>query len=103
MAVTVKDVAESAGVSTATVSRVINDDPGIKPETRERVKKAIRTTGYRINKAARSLKTSRTGTVGLLVPELANDFFMTVAQGVEDVLRTRGYGVIICNANEDVK
>ncbi len=103
MAITVKDVAAHAGVSTATVSRVLNNDPGIKPETRRRVKESIKNTGYRINKAARSLKTSRTGTVGLLVPELANDFFMTVAQGVEDVLRTRGYGVIICNANEDEK
>jgi len=103
LAVTVKEVAAHAGVSTATVSRVLNDDPGIKPETRARVTESIRETGYRINKAARSLKTSRTGTIGLLVPELANDFFMTVAQGVEDVLRAGGYGVIICNANEDVK
>ena len=103
MAVTVKDVAKNAGVSTATVSRVLNDDPGIRPETRERVVQSIKLTGYRINKAARSLKTSRTGTIGLLVPELVNDFFMTVAQGVEDILRAGGYGVIICNANEDVK
>jgi len=101
MAITVKDVAKKAGVSTATVSRVLNSDPGIKPETREKVENAIRITGYRMNKAARSLKTSRTGTIGLLVPELVNDFFMTVAQGVEDELRSDGYGMIICNANED--
>ena len=102
MAVTVKDVAEKAGVSTATVSRVLNNETGIKKQTRERVIKSIKETGYRVNKAARSLKTSRTGTIGLIVPELANDFFMTVAQGVEDIFRNRDYGVIICNANEDI-
>jgi LacI family transcriptional regulator len=80
---------------------VLNNDPKIKAETREKVETAIKSTNYRINKAARSLKTSRTGTIGLLVPELVNDFFMTVAQGVEDELRNSGYGVIICNANED--
>ncbi|MBI9107883.1 MAG: LacI family DNA-binding transcriptional regulator [Spirochaetales bacterium] len=101
MAITVKDVALKAGVSTATVSRVLNNDPGIKPQTRKKVKTAILDTGYRMNKAARSLKTSRTGTIGLLVPELVNDFFMTVAQGVEDELHNSGYGMIICNANEN--
>ncbi len=101
MAITVKEVAVHAGVSTATVSRVLNNDPGIKPSTREKVLKAIKDTGYRMNRAARSLKTSRTGTVGLLVPELVNDFFMTVAKGVEDELRAYGYGVILCNANEN--
>ena len=103
MAVTVKEVARHAGVSTATVSRVLNNEPGIREDTRSRVLDSIKKTGYRLNKAARSLKTSRSGTIGLLVPELVNDFFMTVAQGVEDVLRTEGYGVIICNANEDVR
>ena len=102
MAITVKDVAEKAGVSTATVSRVLNKDPGIKPVTRKKVMEAITATGYRLNRAARSLKTSRTGTVGLLVPELVNDFFMTVASGVEDELRSRGYGVILCNSNENI-
>ena len=101
MGVTVKDVAHRAGVSTATVSRVLNNDSRIKPETRKRVEDAIKTTGYRLNKAARSLKTSRTGTIGLIVPELVNDFFMTVARGIEDELRGFGYGVIICNANEN--
>ena len=103
MAVTVKEVALHAGVSTATVSRVLNNEPGIRDETRSRVLESIKKTGYRLNKAARSLKTSRSGTVGLLVPELVNDFFMTVAQGVEDILRAKGYGIIICNANNDVQ
>lgn len=101
MAVTVKDVALKAGVSTATVSRVLNNEAGIKPGTRKKVENAISSTGYRINKAARSLKTSRTGTIGLIVPELVNDFFMTVARGVEDEVRNSGYGMIICNANEE--
>ena len=103
MAVTVKEVAHLAGVSTATVSRVLNKDSRIRPATREKVLIAIKKTGYRMNKAARSLKTSRTGTIGMMVPELINDFFMTIAQGVEDYLRAQNYGVIICNTNEDIE
>ena len=68
MAVRIIDVAEKAGVSTATVSRVLNDDPRIKEKTRKKVLKAIKETGYRMNNVARSLKTSKTRTVGFLAP-----------------------------------
>lgn len=103
MGVTVKDVARAAGVSTATVSRVVNDDARISRETRARVLEAIEKLDYKINNVARSLKTNRTRTVGFISPELSNDFFMGIARGVEDGLRKYGYSMIICNSNESVE
>ncbi len=102
MAVTVKDVAECAGVSTATVSRVVNNDSRIADATRRKVLEAITSTGYRLNTVARSLKTRRTMTVGFLTPEIANLFFMNIAQGVEDYLSGFGFSLVICNTNERV-
>ncbi|HHW48220.1 MAG TPA: LacI family transcriptional regulator [Clostridiaceae bacterium] len=102
MAVTVKDVAKAAGVSTATVSRVINDDPRISEKTRKRVLECIEKLGYRVNNIARSLKTSKSYTVGFVSPELTNDFFMGIAKGVETELRKHGYNIIVCNSNENV-
>ncbi len=102
MAVTIKDVAELAGVSTATVSRVINNEKGIKQVTRSRVLEAISKSGYRVNTIARSLKTRRSKTIGLITPEIANDFFMNIARGTEEHLEKSGYSLIICNTNESV-
>jgi LacI family transcriptional regulator len=90
-------------VSTATVSRVVNDDPRISGETRARVLEAIEKLDYKINNIARSLKTNRTSTVGFISPELSNDFFMSIAKGVEDGLRKYGYNMIICNSNESAE
>ncbi|MCX7711155.1 MAG: LacI family transcriptional regulator [Clostridia bacterium] len=103
MAATVKDVAKHAGVSTATVSRVINDDPRISEGTREKVLKSIEELDYKINSIARSLKTNKTYTIGFICPELANNFFMSVAKGVEDEIRKQGYSVIVCNSNESIE
>lgn len=103
MGITVKDVARAAGVSTATVSRVVNDDPRISAETRARVLEAVRKLDYKINNIARSLKTSRTYTIGFISPELTNDFFMGIAKGVEDELRKSGYNMIICNSSESAE
>ncbi len=103
MSVTVKDVAKLAGVSAATVSRVINLDARISPETTGRVNSAIRELGYSVNHVARSLKTRQSHTVGLIVPEFRNDFFMGIAQGVEEALQSGGFSLMICNANESAK
>ncbi len=100
MAVTVKDVAALAGVSTATVSRVINNEEGIRPATRKKVQDAIRKSGYRVNEIARSLKTSRSRTVGFITPELTNGFFMDIAGGVEEYLEAFGYTLIISSSGE---
>ena len=103
MAVTIKDVAQLAGVSTATVSRVLNDDPRVSKETKETVLKCVNKLGYRVNNIARSLKTNKTYTVGFMCPEIANNFFMSIAKGVEDELRKHGYTVIICSSNESIE
>lgn len=103
MAVTVKDVAKFAGVSTATVSRVINDDPRISEDTKKKVLDCIEQLGYKINNIARSLKINKTYTVGFISPEIPNDFFMGIAKGVEDELRKLGYSMIICNSNESME
>jgi LacI family transcriptional regulator len=100
MPVTIKDVAKLSQVSTATVSRVINDEPRVSKKTKEKVLNTIHQLDYKVNKIARSLKTNKTYTIGFICPELANSFFMTVAKGVEDELRKQGYSVIICNSND---
>jgi len=103
MSATVKDVAKLAGVSTATVSRVVNDDPRISEETREKVIKCINDLDYKVNSIARSLKTNRTYTIGFIAPEISNEFFMNIAKGVEDEARKYGYSTIICNSNESIE
>lgn len=102
MAATIKDVAKRARVSTATVSRVINKDSRIAPETRKRVIEAIDELSYRVNPIARSLKSNKTLSVGFVAPEIANEFFMRVAQGVESILRDHGYNMVVCGTNENV-
>lgn len=102
MRVTVKDVAKLAGVSTATVSRVINNDPRISSETKNKVLDCMQKLGYRVNMVARSLKTSKSYIVGFICPEIPNDFFMNIAKGAENELRKKGYSMIICSSNEDV-
>lgn len=102
MAVTVKDVAKAAGVSTSTVSRVINDDSRISCETKAKVMNCIKELDYKINNIARSLKTNKTHTIGFISPEIPNDFFMCIAKGVEDEFRKQGYSIIICNSNESI-
>ncbi len=99
--VTVKDVARHAGVSTATVSRVINGDSKVKEETARRVRQSIKILGYRMNQVARSLKTNRTHTIGIIAPEFSNDFFMNIVTGVEKELKLHGYSVILCSSSED--
>ncbi len=99
---TVKDVALLSQVSTATVSRVINGDSRITPETTRRVLDAVGELGYSPNHFARGLKTSRSRTVGFIAPEFNNEFFMGIAKGVESQLRNSGYALVICNSNETV-
>src|ERR1700735_3667383 len=88
---TVRDVAAVAGVSLMTVSRVVNGEPGVLPETAARVERAIRRLGYQRNDMARQLrrKGQLTQTLGLLVDDLANPFFATLASAVEDAARQR--------------
>jgi LacI family transcriptional regulator len=98
--VTILDVAERAGVSRQTVSRAMNDSPGIDPETRERVLAVARALGYRPSTVARGLKTNRTTTLGLVVPDIANPFFAEVVRGASEVAYAAGYSVLLCNTTE---
>lgn len=99
MPVTMRDVAEAAGVSIKTVSRVVNDQGEISDETRQRVLQAINELGYRPSKLARALVTQRTDTIGLLIGDIANPYFSEVARGVMDAAQIRGYDVFLCNTD----
>lgn len=102
---TMRDVAEAAGVSLMTVSRVVNAEPGVQPETAARVERAIRRLGYQRNDAARQLrrKGQLTQTIGLLVDDLANPFFSALSRAVEDEARLRSYVVLIGSSNDDLR
>ncbi|HVU14763.1 MAG TPA: LacI family DNA-binding transcriptional regulator [Phototrophicaceae bacterium] len=97
---TIGDVARRAGVSTMTVSRVINNSGYISQETRERVEQAIAELGYVPNALARSLRFKQTKTIALIITDITNPFFTTVARGVEDTASEHGFSVIFCNTDE---
>lgn len=97
---TIHEVAKYAGVSAITVSRVINNSGYFSQEVRERVEKAIAELGYVPNTLARSLRSRRTQTVALMVTDITNPFFTTLARGVEDTANQAGYTVIFCNTDE---
>jgi LacI family transcriptional regulator len=99
--VTIDDVAKMAGVSYQTVSRVINNKPHVSAATKQRVQKIIAETGYRPSSIARSLVSARTATIGLIVPDISNPFFSTIARKVEQVAYAHGYSVLLCNSGED--
>ena len=105
MGTTIRDVATAAGVSTATVSRVLApENPGyVAEKTRGRVMAAAEKLGYRMNYAARSLKRQSTMTIGVVFPELANDFFMDVAEGIERELHSEGYTMLLSSSLNSVE
>ncbi len=100
--VTITDVAKRAGVSTATVSHVLNGTRYVREETRACVLAAVNELGYRPNRLARSLVRGETHTLGLIIPDQANPFFAELARGVEDTAFERGYNVILCNSYGDL-
>ena len=97
----IRDVAARAGVSSATVSRVLADKPHVSAAVRERVSKAARDLGYRPNRIARSLRTRRSRFVGLIVSDIQNPFFNRVVRAVEDAVLPHGYAVFLCNTDEN--
>jgi DNA-binding LacI/PurR family transcriptional regulator len=101
VSVTARDVARVAGVSVSTVSRALAKPDEVAPHTRAKVLDTARGMGYRPNLAARGLVTGRTGTIGLIVPDLENPFFASVTKGVQSRARTSGYAVIIADSDED--
>jgi LacI family transcriptional regulator len=97
---TIHDVARRAGVSAVTVSRVINNVRNVSPVTRQKVQRAIQDLGYVPSVAARSLRSKRTRTLALVVPDVTNVFWTTVARGVEDAAQSCGYSVFLFNTDE---
>lgn len=98
-----RDVAQRAGVSIKTVSRVVNNQGEISEATRQRVLAAIAELRYRPSKVARALVTQRTDTIGLVLSDITNPFFPQVARGVLDVAEPRGYNVFLCNSDGDLQ
>lgn len=99
-AITISDVAREAGVSTQTVSRVLNNKGEITPATRQLVEDVIRRLGYRPSAIARSLVTRRTLSLGLVVPDITNPVFPEIARGAEEIALASGYNVFLCNTIE---
>ena len=98
---TIYEVSKLAGVSLATVSRVINKSGKVRPETRQRVENAMLELGYQPNFIAQSLASNRSNSVGVLVPELHGPFFGNMLSSIEDELRRHGKHVIITAGHSD--
>ena len=97
----IKDVAQAAGVSTATVSRVLADSSRVKAETRKRVMDAVEQLSYRPNLIARSLRAQKSARIGLVVSDIRNPFFTAISRAVEDAAYEQGYSVLLCNTDEN--
>ncbi len=100
MPITIYDVAREAGVSMATVSRVVNGNPNVKPTTRKKVMAAIERLGYRPNAVARGLASKKTTTVGVIIPDISSLFFSELARGIEDIATMYKYNIILCNSDQ---
>jgi len=97
----IKDVAKTAGVSTATVSRVLANHSRIKEETRQRVREAVEQLNYRPNLIARSLRVQKSARIGLVVSDIRNPFFTAIGRAVEDSAYEQGYSILMCNTDEN--
>lgn len=99
--VTIYDVAREAGVSMATASRVVNNNPNVKPATREKVSAVIKRLKYRPNAVARGLASKRTTTIGVIIPDVTNLYFSTLARGIDDIASMYKYNIILANSDGD--
>src|SRR5215207_8849231 len=97
----IKAVARLAGVSVATVSRVLNDSGPVKEETRRRILEVVESLGYVPHVAARSLTTNQTDTLGVLLPDIYGEFFSELIRGIDSAARRRGYHVLVSGSHED--
>ncbi len=100
---TLKEVAKYAKVSITTVSRVMNEADKVNPETRERVQRVMRELDYQPNRVAQRLRTSKgqSKLLGLIIPDIQNQFYSSIVRGVEDVAYGKDYAVILCNSDEN--
>lgn len=99
--ITIYDVAREANVSMATVSRVVNGNPNVKPATRKKVLEVIDRLDYRPNAVARGLASKKTTTVGVIIPDVSNMFFASLARGIDDVATMYKYNIILANSDSN--
>ena len=99
--VTIYDVAREAGVSMATVSRVVNGNKNVKENTRKKVLEVIDRLDYRPNAVARGLASKKTTTVGVVIPNITNSYFSTLAKGIDDIAEMYKYNIVLANSDED--
>ena len=99
--ITIYDVAREANVSMATVSRVVNGNQNVKPATRKKVLEVIDRLDYRPNAVARGLASKKTTTVGVIIPDISNMFFASLARGIDDVATMYKYNIILANSDGD--
>lgn len=97
----IKQIAKTAGVSVATVSRVLNHPENVAPKTREKIQKVMKETEYKPNWFARGLNFNKTKTIGLVIPHMLNPMYMEIAKGVEDVAKQKGYVTFMCNVEKE--
>ncbi len=104
MKITIKDIAKLAGVSTATVSKIVNNKiDDVSDTTVEKVRKIIKEKNYTPNYLARSMVTKKTKTLGLIIPDIRNPFFTDIAKGAEDRANELGYSIFFCNSDDDLE
>lgn len=101
MSVTIYDVAREANVSMATVSRVVNGSPNVKPSTRKKVLDTIERLGYRPNAVARGLASKKTTTIGAIIPDISSVFYSELTRGIEDIATMYKYNTILSNSDQD--
>ncbi|MBP3038899.1 catabolite control protein A [Bacillaceae bacterium Marseille-Q3522] len=101
MTITIYDVAREASVSMATVSRVVNGNPNVKPATRKKVLEVIARLDYRPNAVARGLASKKTTTVGVIIPDISSIFYAELARGIEDIATMYKYNIILSNSDQN--
>ena len=100
MAATIKDIANRTGLGLATISSYLNGG-NVREKNREKIELAIKELHFEVNEVARGLKTNRTYTIGVVIPELNNIFCTEIITGMEDILRKKGYATIVCDCRTD--
>src|SRR5699024_7181610 len=101
MTVTIYDVAREANVSMATVSRVVNGNPNVKPVTRKKVLNTIQELGYRPNAVARGLASKKTTTVGAIIPDISSIFYAELTRGIEDIATMYKYNISLSISDQN--
>lgn len=100
---TIKDIAKLAGVSVATVSRVINEDPGVADKLRQKVLQAIKETNYVPNTVGRNLRKSKSDMLLVMLPTLSNPFYSKILKGIEQAASKKGYGILVSVTHHEIK